>query len=91
MNEPHPGDEVRGAEELECALAEFMQATDSFIASCKDAIRRFADEPAALKQFRKARQAASLGPDDACSSPAFGIQPAVADFPHPLWDRELDG
>jgi hypothetical protein len=93
MHESHPkgGDQARGGEEIERAMAEFMRATDTFLASWTDAIRRFADEPVALRQFRQARAVASPRRSDEGTSSAAGGRPAFADFPHPLWDRELDG
>jgi hypothetical protein len=93
MHESHPraGDGGRDDEEIERAIAEFMRATDSFIASWSDSIRRFADEPSALRQLREAREAASPRRTDGRTSPAFENLPTVAAFSHPLWDRELDG
>jgi hypothetical protein len=88
---PHAGDGDPSIQEIELAMTEFMQATDTFIASWTNAIRRFANEPAALRQFLETHEAASPRRKDDWTTLAFGTQPAATAFSHPLWDRELDG
>ena len=88
---PQPGDVDQGTQEIERGIAEFMQAMDAFISSWTDAVRRFADEPVALKRFRENREAPSPRRDGDRTTTVFEIRPVATAFPHPLWDRELDG
>ena len=86
------GDEGHSAEQqLEREMAEFLRATETFIASWSEAIRCFADGPAVSRQFRVAPDTTSRRRRREGESRTIGIASAIADLAHPLWDRELDG
>ena len=73
-----------GERDLDLAVGEFMQATEAFIASWTDAVRRFAAEPVVLRQLR---ENSTTPRGDEYRAPVEA-GPAA---PHPLWDRDLDG
>ena len=77
-------------EQAEQALDDLIRATDAFVTSWTDAVRRFATEPPALTRFRATHPPglAFLDSGTRRASPAT-IRPW--EHPHPLWDRDLDG
>ena len=73
-------------DQVDHALIDLMRATDAFVSSWAIAVRRFAEEPAALTRFRELQQASPPPPADIST-----IGMPLLLHPHPLWDRDLDG
>lgn len=71
-------------DDLERSLGEFLEGMDAFVASWSAALRRFAEEPAALRHFRD-RPVDELRR----TGPRFDAPPIPPR--DPMWDRDLDG
>lgn len=76
--------ETHSEEDLDRAMEEFLRATEGFITSWTEAVRRFGGGPPAMGMIR-----------DHCEIPRRTSPSAFAMLPpegvHQLWDREIDG
>ena len=83
----HEANPATSDDQIDHALIDLMQATDAFVSSWANAVRRFAAEPAALTRFRELQRTSLLSLNDRDAAPTA----AMTTHPHPLWDRYLDG